>query len=226
MQRFLWIFNLGLKQFDDSETRLPGWGIPMFFFSLMAVWCMSCFSLDLSFLWISIFFSVIGILDTVVTYFLLRRHVRNLRRVVGYGILNPRLFVETAAISLTLSFSIGIFAISGGVPGIGQWQDVLFRAAMQGCQVLFEVAFWLTATAMLLGIATDRPMRGSSFELLAFFFWCSCGTSLLRVLPPMNGAAIGMTLAAASIGILLIAAVLKLVEKLHGPDLSRSMHAD
>ena len=213
MNRFTWIFNIGLKHFDDASPRGPGWAIHMFFFSTMALWCMLCFSLNLPMGWVTVMFSLVGFIDLFGTAFLCIRNTRNISRLGLKGVLRPRAIVELAAMILTLGFSLGVFAVSGGIPLLGNWQQPMFRIAVDMCQITVITSFVFFLIAMLSGILRNRPVRGRSFELVAFFFWCAVGSKLLDfVLPAIDAENVAIVVVVCSITMLLTAGAISLYQ--------------
>ena len=212
MFQLKWIFDIGLRHFDEDSSRLPGWGYHMGFLCAVALWCITCFSLKLPQGFVLAILPVVGLLDLLGTWFLIRHSLRNLRRLGPFSFARPRFWIELSAISITLGFSCGVFMVTGGMPGIANWQQPLFQLARFLCPAFVLASYLLTAWALLLGLLVGRKTRGRSLELVLFFFWLRVSQYPLDfLLTNFDAVAIGFVVAGIGLVALISAGVLHVI---------------
>lgn len=209
MKRIGWIFDVGFRRFDSESSRSPGWALHMVFFCSLAVWCIACFTLGLGVRWIGIIFPLVFLADAVGTYWLLRHSTNRLKRLGLTAVFRPRFWIEVSAITLTLGFSCGVFAVTGGIPGLVNWQNQIQAAVIFLCPFLITTSYVLTTFAFALGLLTNRTPRGRSLELVAFFLWCYIGNRLLDVvLPRIDAVNVAIAMVGVGVLVLIVAALL------------------
>ena len=212
MFKLKWIFDLGFRHFDENSSRLPGWGYHMGFLCAVALWYMACFSLKLPQGFVLAILPFAGLFDLLGTWFLIRHSLRNIRKLGPFAFARPRFWIELSAVSITLGISCGVFMVTGGMPGIANWQQPLFELARFMCPVFVSASYVLTAWALLLGIVVGRKTRGPSLELVLFFFWFRVSEYPLGfLLDNFNAEAAGIVLAGIGLAALLSAGIIHFV---------------
>jgi len=169
LKNSLWIVDCGVRRMN--EDHLPGWGIPMFLFSLLGIGIFASLAVGLQ---IDLIFAIITPLDLIVTTHVLNVHVRRLYRMGVRGPSRARWWFELAAADFTLCMSCGTFALGHGRNvAMAPWQETVLQVCAETAYQLAVPFYLLTLTGFVLGLIQQRRLRGQSLELASGFFWMS-----------------------------------------------------
>jgi hypothetical protein len=142
-----------------------GWMPAMLVFSSLAVTLMAGAWLGLPIAWA---ISVIGVLDLLATAYFVSTGIRRVWRLGVAGPMRPRWWIEIAAIDWTLIMSCGCFVAV-------HRKNWLVELAFTGTTYLLPAFFVFAIAGYLLGLLRGKSVRGSSLELVNFFFWMIVG---------------------------------------------------
>jgi hypothetical protein len=144
--------------------------------------------------------SVIGALDLLAVRYFVSAGVRRIRRFGISGPTRPQWWIEVAALDWMLLMGCGCFlAVHSNAALAGGWQKWLVTIAFASARFLVPAFFVLAVTSYLFALLRGKRVRGSSLELVNFFFWTVAGICLSTWAIPDHPALGGWVAASAAV---------------------------
>lgn len=181
MMRYLWIFDIGIR--ESNEFR-PGWSDHMFPLAFAGASIPFCLLFGIDWLLLLVLVSAIFL---VCSRKLIARSVRRIRRMGWFAPTRGRWWIELAALDWTLCMAGGCFWLASVLQGGG---PLCGNGAVAVVGDLTRLAFYafypLAAAGYVIGLCRGRRTAGGSLETVNHFFWMSTVIWLLKQGPPLG----------------------------------------